>query len=120
MVGREGEIVHRTGDVEIGIGIEPLDERAALMTEIALDLKLRLAEVVDQVRAVLQVAAELALQRRLGEIGDMRRHACDGAPALRLDSVARVLALSPVALGHAIGRESCMNRMVRGLEVSVE
>src|SRR3546814_17771492 len=71
MVGREVEIVHRTGDVEIGIGIEPLDERAALMTEIALDLKLRLAEVVDQVRAVLQVAAELAVprseERRVGK-----------------------------------------------------
>jgi hypothetical protein len=41
MLGREIEIIHRAGDVEIGIGVEAVDEGRALVVQIALDLEIR-------------------------------------------------------------------------------
>src|SRR3546814_6566473 len=55
--------------VEVGIGVEPLDEGPALMAQIAFDLEVRV-EAVAEPFAVLQVAAELAVQRRFRQIGD--------------------------------------------------
>ena len=40
MVGGEVEIIHRAGEVEIGIGVEAVDESHALMAQIALDLEI--------------------------------------------------------------------------------
>ena len=74
MVGGEVEIVHRPGDVEIGVGVEAVDEARALVAQIALDLEVGV-EAEGRRVAVLQVAAELALQRRLRQIGDVRGHA---------------------------------------------
>jgi hypothetical protein len=39
VLGGEVEIIHRAGDVEIGVGVEPVDEGAALVAQIALDLE---------------------------------------------------------------------------------
>ena len=39
MVGGEVEIIHRAGHVEIGIGVEAVDEGHALVAQIALDLE---------------------------------------------------------------------------------
>ena len=64
MLGGEVEIIHRPRDVEIGIGVEAVDEGAALVAQIALDLEIGVEAVGDRV-AVLQVAAEFAVQRRL-------------------------------------------------------
>ena len=36
----EIEIVHRAGDVEIGVGVEPVDEADPLVAQIALDLEI--------------------------------------------------------------------------------
>ena len=74
MVGGEVEIVHRPGHVEIGIGVEAVDEGHALVAQIALDLEIGV-EAEGQRLAVLQIAAELAVQRRLRQIGDVGGHA---------------------------------------------
>ena len=81
MLGREVEIVAGAGDVEIGVGVEAVDEGDALVAQIVLDLEVGV-EAIGDAAPVLQVAAELAVQRRLGEIGDVRRHARDGEAAL--------------------------------------
>ena len=39
MLGGEVEIVHGARDVEIGVGVEAVDEGRALMAQIALDLE---------------------------------------------------------------------------------
>ena len=62
MIRREVEIIHGAGDVEIGIGVEAVDEGRALVAQIALHLEIRV-EAEGQLLAVLQVAAELPLQR---------------------------------------------------------
>jgi len=40
IVRREIEIIHRAGDVEVRIGVEPVDEGQPLMAQIAFDLKI--------------------------------------------------------------------------------
>ena len=83
MLGGQVEIVHRPGDVEVGVGIEAVDEGGALVAQIALDLEVGV-EAVGDAGAVLQVAAELAVQRRLRQIGDVRGHARHGEAAAGL------------------------------------
>ena len=41
MIGRQIEIIHRAGDVEIGIGVEAVDEGHALVMQIGFDLEIR-------------------------------------------------------------------------------
>src|SRR3546814_10564946 len=65
------EIIHRPGDVEIGIGVEPLDKAQPLMAKIAFDLKIGVEAEGHRV-ARLQLAAELFGQPRFGQIGDVR------------------------------------------------
>src|SRR5215469_10111662 len=52
--GREVEIVHCTGDVEIGVRVEAVDKRAALMAKIAFDLEIGV-EAIGDGKPVLQV-----------------------------------------------------------------
>ena len=59
VVGREVEIIHGARHVEIGIGVEPLDEAAALVAQVALDLEIGV-EGEGRRGAVLQLAAEFA------------------------------------------------------------
>ena len=77
VVGREVEIIHRPRHVEVGIRIEPLDERHALMAQIALDLEIGV-EGEGRRLAILEGAAELTVQRALGQVGDVRAHPGDG------------------------------------------
>ncbi len=42
IVGGEIEIIHRAGQIEIAVGIEALDERRALIAQIALHLEIRI------------------------------------------------------------------------------
>ena len=72
--GREIEIVHRAADVEIGVGVEALDEAAALMAQIAFHLEIR-PEAEGQRSPVLQSAAEFPRQRGFRQIGDVGDHA---------------------------------------------
>ncbi len=87
MLFRQIEIIHRAGDVEVGIGVEPPGEPAALITQIAFDLKIRIEAEALRARAaigaILQAAAELLRQPLLRQIGDMRRHARHGQTGRR-------------------------------------
>ena len=74
MRAREVEIVHRARDVEVAVGVEAIDEGRALVAQVALDLEVGVEAEAQRI-AVLQGAAELALQRLLREIGDVRGHA---------------------------------------------
>jgi len=56
--GGKVEIVHRAGDIEIGVGVEPIDEGDSLMMEIAFDLEVRPESEGERV-AVLQVRPNL-------------------------------------------------------------
>ena len=76
IVRGEVEIVHRPRHVEIGVGIEAFDEDRALVTQVGFNLKIRV-EGEGARRAVLEIASELAMQRALGEVGDVSRHARD-------------------------------------------
>ena len=62
VVGSEVEIVHRAREIEIGIGVEALDERDALVAQIGFDLEIRV-ERKGRILAVLEFAAEFAVQR---------------------------------------------------------
>ena len=63
VLGREIEIIHRARDIEIGVGVEALDERKALVAQVALDLEVGVEREGRRV-AVLEVAAELPVQRQ--------------------------------------------------------
>ncbi len=99
MVGGEVEIVHGAGQVEIGIGIEALDEDRALMAQVALDLEIRV-EGEGRRLAVLQPAAELPVQRGFRQIGDVRAHARHGQPLLGPDAMQEIAPAAPVRIGH--------------------
>jgi hypothetical protein len=62
MIGGEVEIIHRARHVEIGIGVEALDEGHALVAQIALDLEVGV-EAEGRRFAILELAAELPVQR---------------------------------------------------------
>ena len=82
VIGGEVEIVHGAREVEIGVGVEALDEGDALVAQVALDLEIGVEREGRRV-AVLELAAELPVQRRLGQIGDVRGHARDREPFAR-------------------------------------
>ncbi len=99
MRSREVEIVHGAGDVEIGVGVEAIDEGRALVAEIALDLEVGVEAEAQRI-AVLQGAAELALQRLLRKIGDVRGHAGHREAPRRRGLVQAIVAALPVRVGH--------------------
>ena len=70
----EVEIVHRAGDVEIGVGVEPVGEADPLVAQVAFDLEIGVEAEALRLSRVLQPAAELLGQPGLGQIGDVRRH----------------------------------------------
>src|SRR3546814_4278210 len=96
---RSVEVVHRAGDVEVGVGVEALHEAGALVAQVALDLEVGL-EAEGQRVAVLQAAAELAVQRRLRQVGDVRGHARHGETAVGVLALGKVPPAAPVEIGH--------------------
>ena len=99
VVGGEIEIVHRARQVEIGVGVEALDERAALMAQIGFHLEIGV-ERERRILAVLELAAELAMQRRVRKIGDVRAHARDREAAPRARALGEIAAVAPFRIGH--------------------
>ncbi len=59
MIGGDIEIIHRTGEIEIAVGVEALDEGRALMAQIAFDFEVRVERERRQF-AILQTPSELA------------------------------------------------------------
>src|SRR5690606_8490644 len=87
----EVELVEGAGDVEVGVGVEAVDEAAALIAQVALDLELHVegGRTGGEGRgergggrrggAVGDLAAaEFAVHGRVGEVGDVGHHAGDG------------------------------------------
>ena len=64
VIGGDVKIIHRARQVEIAVGVEALDEGRALMAQIAFHLEVGI-ERERRHLAVLQAAAELAMQRRV-------------------------------------------------------
>ena len=93
------EIVHRAGDVEVGVGVEPVDEADPLMAQIAFDLEIGIeAEALGVAR--LQPSPEFLGQPGFRQIGDVRRH-----PRHREARGGRILAFiivaaAPFGIGH--------------------
>jgi len=98
-LGRDVEIVHRTREIEIRVGVEALHERDALVAQITLDLEVGI-ERKGGIGAVLQPTAELAVQSRVGQIGDVRAHARHRQPAARIGALEQVAAAAPLRIGH--------------------
>ena len=99
MVLGEVEIIHCTRHVEVGVGVEPLHESATLVAQVALDLKVGV-EREGRRFAILQLAAELGVQRLIGQIGDVGRHAGHRKPFLGPGPGLEVAALAPIGVGH--------------------
>src|SRR6202048_1350623 len=74
------EIVHRPGKIQVGVGIEPLDEADPLVAQIALDLEVGV-KGESRVVAVLETAPELAVEGHVRKVSDMRAHASNSQPA---------------------------------------
>ena len=96
---REIEIVHRAGQIEIRVGVEPLDEADALVAQIALHLEIGV-ERERRIVAVLEPAAELAVQRRVRQVRDVRAHAGDREPAPRVGALGEIAPAAPFGIGH--------------------
>src|SRR6202158_2071103 len=99
MIGGDAEISHRPRQIEIAVGIEPLDERRALIAQIAFDLEIRVERERRQL-AVLHPPPELAVQGRIREVGDMRGHPRDAEAAMRMGSLFEVAPVVPIGIGH--------------------
>ena len=67
------EIVDGAGDIEVGIGIEPVSEADPLMAQIAFDLKIGI-EAEGLGVTFLQAPPEFFGEAGFGQIGDVRRH----------------------------------------------
>ena len=99
MIGGDVEIVHRPRQIQIAVGVEALDKGRALIAQIALDLEIGVERECRQV-AVLHPPAELAMQRCVREIGDMRGHPRDAEAAMRMGALFEVAPVVPVRIGH--------------------
>ncbi len=99
VIGGEVEIIHRPRHVEIGVRVEPLDENLALMAQIGFHLEIGV-ERESALRAVLQIAAELFMQRAVGEIGDVRGHARHRQAFGRAHAFREIAPGAPVRVGH--------------------
>ena len=92
MGARGVEVIQRTGDQQIGVGVEVLAELVALVAQVALDLELDvLGAVVGCAGAALdgrssgasKPSTELGLHRVVGEIRDVADHSRHAQAAAR-------------------------------------
>ena len=98
-IRREIEIVHCAGQVEVGIRIEPFDEADALVTQIALHLKIGVKRK-RRIIPVLKSAAKLAVQSRIGEICDVVAHSRDRESAPRIGALCEIATVPPFRVRH--------------------
>ena len=118
MVGGDVEIVHRPRQIEIAVGVEALDKGRALVAQIALDLEIRVEREGRQL-AVLHPPPELAMQRGVGEIGDVPGHPRHGQPAMRMGAAFEIASVVPVRIGHhGLPAEFVKRDVLRRMRVS--
>src|SRR5206468_9542730 len=94
MVAGDVEIVHRARQIEIAVGVEALDKGRALIAQIAFDLEIRVEREGRQL-AVLHPPSELAMQCRVGEIGDVPGHPRYRQPAMRMGAAFEIAPMMP-------------------------
>ena len=101
-VGRgQIEIVHRVGEAQIAVRVEPLDKSLTLVVEVALHFEFRfLQQLVRGPFAVLQLAAELVLERNLAEVRDVSHHAGQSEPERRSLFLIVVAAFVEIRIGE--------------------
>jgi hypothetical protein len=99
VIGCQIEIIHCPRQIEIGVRIEALDERNSLMPQIGLDLEIRI-ERKSRIRAILELAAELSMQRCVGQVGNVRAHARHRESPARIGVFEKVSAAAPFGVGH--------------------
>ena len=95
--GGQVEVVERARDVEVGVGVEAVDEALALVAQVALDLELHVEGVRGVVGRARPAPAELLVHALVGQVGDVRHHARDG------QAHARAAALGIVAVDATPG-----------------
>ena len=116
-VRRRGvEVVQRTRDQQIGVGIEVLAELVALVTQIALDLELDVLRGVAQA-AVAQLATELGLHRVVGQVRDVADHARHTQPAGRHHAVTVVVTAVKIGVGDDGASRDLVERDVLSRQV---
>ena len=69
------------------------------MTQIGFDLEIGV-ERERRIVAVLEFAAEFPVQRRVGQISDVRAHARHRQPAPRIGAFGKIASAAPVRIGH--------------------
>ena len=84
------------------------------MPQVALDLEIGVERERRQV-AILHPATELAMQRRVRQVGDVRRHPRHAEAAMGLDAVLEIAALPPV--GAAVEQALDWERRYRHMRV---
>jgi hypothetical protein len=94
----EVEIIHRLGDVEVGIGVEAADELAAAVAQVVLHLEVDFKIEPKRLFAA-QAAAELLAHGVVAHVGDVAHHARHGQAAAR-QFLAVIIAGVPVGVGH--------------------
>ena len=95
----EVEIVHRPRHVEVGVGVEAVDEARPLVAKIGFDLEVGV-EAEGRTVAILEIASEFPVQRPVREIGDVRGHARHGEALPRTGAGESVAAGAPFRVGH--------------------
>ena len=60
MAAAQIEVIHRPGDVEIAVGVEPFDEGGTLVAQVTLNLEVSL-KTKGEIVPILKVAAKLTL-----------------------------------------------------------
>ena len=93
----EVEVGQRARGVQVGVGVEALDEGVGLVPQVALDLELRLGDREPDVVARLQPPAELVREGRAGQVGDVADHPGHAHPGVRRYARCR-------SSGHAASR----------------
>ena len=99
MIGGDVEIIHRPRQIEIAVGVEPLDKGRALVAQIAFDLEIGVERKRRQL-AILHPPPELAVQRGVRQIGDMRGHPRHAEPAMRVGALLEIAPMVPIRIGH--------------------
>jgi len=75
----EVKIVHHASEIEVAVGIKPLDESFSLVVQVAFNLEFGfLLHAVGKLLAVLQSTTELELNGILGKVGNVGDHPCQG------------------------------------------
>ena len=107
----EIELVEGARDVEVGVGVETVDEGLALVAQVALDFELQvevgggglLCEFGAQLRALFarldRAPPEFAVHGGVGEVSNMRHHAGDGQADAGA-ALAGVIAVEPGRVLH--------------------